>query len=109
MVSADSLDDVVERLRLFVAARDWERFHNPKNLAMALAGEAGELLAEFQWLTIEQSDAATNDPEMLKRVASEVADVAIYLLLLADRLGIDALDAISDKLNVNEARFPAVE
>ena len=78
------IEDLTARLREFVAARDWQRFHTPKNLAMALAGEAGELLAEFQWLTPEESTHVMADPEAGARVRAEIADVTIYLLRLAD-------------------------
>ncbi len=92
------------RLRAFAAARDWESFHTPKNLAMALAGEAGELLAEFQWLTPEES--ASLDEESLARVSSEMADVATYLIRLADVLGVDLIDAIHTKMTEVEIRYP---
>lgn len=73
------------QFRAFVAERDWERFHSPKNLAMALAGEVGELLEHFQWLTEAQSRALA--PEELEAVAMEIADVQIYLASLSDRFG----------------------
>lgn len=107
MVTEDRLVEVTERLRQFVAERQWAKFHNPKNLAMAIAGEAGELVAEFQWLTAEQSEAGSIDARVLERVTSEMADVAIYLLLLADRMEVDLLEAILRKVLANEVRFPA--
>ena len=76
-----------ERLREFSEAREWEIFHTPKNLAMALASEAGELLAEFQWLTAQESEKLSD--EKLKAVELEIADVMIYLVRLADVLGLD--------------------
>ena len=82
------IEELTRRLREFVAARDWQRFHTPKNLAMALAGEAGELLAELQWLTPEESANVMTDPEAAARVRGEVADVTVYLVRLADALGI---------------------
>ncbi|MEU4691612.1 nucleotide pyrophosphohydrolase [Actinoplanes sp. NPDC023714] len=85
-------------VRAFARDRDWEQFHTPKNLSMALAGEAGELLAEFQWLTPEQSAAVMDDPELGPRVRAELGDVMIYLVRLADTLGIDLIDAATDKL-----------
>ena len=90
-------------MREFAAERDWEQFHTPKNLAMALAGEAGELLAEFQWLTPEESANLT--VEQRAAVAEEMADVLIYLCRLADVSGIDLLPAAAAKLEANRARY----
>jgi len=100
-----TLHDLKERMAAFVRARDWEQFHTPKNLAMALAGEAGELLEHFQWLTPEQSSAL--GPERRREVAHELADILIYLIRLADRLGVDLLDATHEKIALNESRYPA--
>ena len=99
------LDDLSRRLQAFAAARDWEQFHSPKNLAMALAGEAGELLEHFQWLSEAQSQALTD--EKRDAVALELADILIYLLRCAERLDIDLLDAAYRKLAINEQRYPA--
>lgn len=93
-----------ETLRKFAAERDWDKFHTPKNLSMALAGEAGELVAEFQWLTPEESRHLTK--EQLLAVEMEIADVAIYLIRLADQLGIDIYEAAMAKIQLNEQRFP---
>lgn len=93
-----------ETLRKFAAERDWDKFHTPKNLSMALAGEAGELVAEFQWLTAEESRHLTK--EQLLAVEMEIADVAIYLIRLADQLGIDIYEAAMAKIQLNEQRFP---
>ncbi|WP_061294884.1 nucleotide pyrophosphohydrolase [Herbidospora cretacea] len=98
------IEEVAARLRAFAAARDWEVFHTPKNLAMALAGEAGELLAEFQWLTPEE--AASLDEESLARVRSEMSDVATYLIRLADVLGVDLIEAIHAKIDEVDKRYP---
>lgn len=95
------------RLRAFVAERDWAQFHNPKNLAMALVAEAGELVEQFQWLTPEQADAL--DPAQHDDVAMEIADVFIYLLELADRLNIDVLQAAERKLERNAQRYPVAK
>ena len=100
---------LVEQLRAFAAERDWEQFHTPKNLAMALAGEAGELLAIFQWLTPEQSTAVMDDPDLGQQIRDEVADVYAYLLRLADVLGIDPQAALAAKIESNEERYPASE
>jgi NTP pyrophosphatase (non-canonical NTP hydrolase) len=99
------IEDLTLRLREFVAAREWERFHTPKNLAMALAGEAGELLAELQWLTPEESAQVMKDETAGARVRAEVADVAIYLFRLADTLGIDVVEAAHAKLDEGERRY----
>ncbi|MFB4294224.1 nucleotide pyrophosphohydrolase [Nonomuraea sp. ATR24] len=93
------------RLRAFAAARDWEQFHTPKNLAMALAGEVGELVAELQWLTPDESRAL--DPETLARVTAELGDVTNYLVRLADVLGVDLVAAASAKLDTVERRYPS--
>lgn len=100
-----SVDDLARRLRQFARERDWEQFHTPKNLATALVAEAGELAAEFQWLTPAQS-AAPNSIQ-LDRMRAEAADVLIYLVRLADQLGIDLLAAAAAKIDANEARYPA--
>ena len=98
-------DDLSEKLREFSKSRNWEKFHNPKNLAMALAGEAGELVAEFQWLRPEESTANVLGDEKLKSIELEIADVQIYLLRLAERLNIALGEAVLEKLLVNETRF----
>ena len=101
---APSLARLRAGLRLFAAARDWQQFHTPKNLAMALSVEAAELLEHFQWLTAEQSmrlDAATR-----RAVADELADVLLYLTRLADVLDIDLLAAGQRKLKVNAKKYP---
>ena len=100
------LDELVVRLREFAQARDWEQFHTPKNLAMALAGEAGELLAEFQWLTPDESASVMADPEAAFKVRSELADVFNYLLRLADVLGVDLVQASQTKLDEVALRHP---
>ncbi len=101
-----SLDDLRLRLRTFAAERDWEQYHTPKNLAMALAGEVGELVALFQWCTPEQS-AEVMDTDRADDVRDELADVAIYLVRLADRLDVDLAEVAHAKLERNHRRFPA--
>ncbi|MEV7426671.1 nucleotide pyrophosphohydrolase [Streptomyces sp. NPDC091212] len=96
-----------ERLTEFAAARDWERYHTPKNLAAALSVEASELLEIFQWLTPEESARVMEDPESAHRVADEVADVLAYLLQFCAVLGVDPLTALAAKVERNEVRFPA--
>ena len=99
------LEELRARVRAFVEERDWNRFHSPKNLAMALSVEASELLELFQWLTEEESAAL--DPDRRRRVAEELADVLWFLVRLADRLDIDLLEAAERKLAVNAAKYPA--
>jgi NTP pyrophosphatase (non-canonical NTP hydrolase) len=104
-MTPDPIQDLAERLRRFAAERDWEPFHTPKNLAMALTGEAGELAAEFQWLTAEQS--AQLEPERMERVRQEAGDVLLYLVRLADQLDIDLIQAARDKIDHNARNYPA--
>ncbi|MCQ4212984.1 nucleotide pyrophosphohydrolase [Streptomyces longispororuber] len=95
-----------QRLSRFAAARNWQPFHTPKNLAAALSVEASELVEIFQWLTPEQSARVMDDPASAHRVEDEVADVLAYLLQLCEVLGIDALAALAAKIDRNESRFP---
>ncbi len=99
------LEELKERLRAFVAERDWDQFHSPKNLSMALAVEAAELVELFQWLTEEES--AAPDDSRRRRAAEEMADVLVYLVRLADRLDIDLLQAAGEKLRQNALKYPA--
>ena len=103
---ADSLDRLRAALRVFSAERDWDRFHAPKNLASALIVEAGELLEHFQWLSEAQSDALP--AQALADVRMELADVLIYLVRLADRLGVDLVAAAGEKMAISAQRFPPV-
>lgn len=102
----DRLVELQRRLREFAAQRDWEQYHTPKNLVMALAGEVGELVDLFQWLTPEESVEALSDPTRGPAVRSEIADVVIYLARLADVLGVDLFAAADEKLVTNSKRFP---
>ena len=102
---SDALRALQQRLAAFAAARDWEQFHSPKNLAMALSVEAAELVEEFQWLTEAESKAL--DADRRERVRLELADVFIYLLRLADRLDVDLMRAADDKIAHNERKYPA--
>lgn len=95
------------RLADFAAARDWQPYHTPKNLAAALSVEAAELLEIFQWLTPEEAGRVMADPDTAHRVADEVADVLAYLLQFCEVLGIEPLTALSAKIDRNEIRFPA--
>ncbi|MFF6779045.1 nucleotide pyrophosphohydrolase [Streptomyces sp. NPDC012637] len=94
------------RLADFAAARDWQPYHTPKNLAAALSVEAAELLEIFQWLTPEQAARVMTDPDRAHRVTDEVADVLAYLLQFCEVLEIDALAALAAKIDRNELRFP---
>jgi dCTP diphosphatase len=100
------LNDLQRELREFAAQRDWQRFHTPKNLVMALAGEVGELVELFQWLTPDESAAVMTRPGRADRVRDEVADVFAYLLRLADVLDIDLAEALREKVRRNEQRYP---
>ncbi len=100
----DSVDQLQARLRAFAQARDWERFHSPKNLSMALIAEAAELVEHFQWLTEAQSQQLA--PEQLEEVRLELADIFIFTLRCAERLDIDLIAAANDKIVINEGRFP---
>ncbi|MFI5493463.1 nucleotide pyrophosphohydrolase [Actinoplanes sp. NPDC051859] len=100
-----SIAELTESVRAFAQERDWEQFHTPKNLAMALAGEVGELLAELQWLTPEQSATVMADAELGARVRAEIGDVTIYLVRLCDVLGIDPVHAAREKLADSARRY----
>ena len=102
-----TLDDLAAELRRFAAERDWDRFHTPKNLAVSLAVETGELLEHVQWGSDEELAARFGSAEGREAVAEEMADVLIYLVRLADVIGVDLLDAASAKIASNAARYPA--
>jgi NTP pyrophosphatase (non-canonical NTP hydrolase) len=101
-----TLEDLTAALRKFVADRDWQQFHDPKNLAMLVASEAGELVAEYRWVRGDDADAHSREPSARTRIAAEIADVAIALLLLCDRIDLDLPQAITDKLASNAAKYP---
>ena len=102
----DRLASVVHELRKFVGERDWAQFHDPKNLAMAISSEAGELVAEYRWIDNRESDDWSHAPDNRRRVGAEAADVGIALLLLCDRVGIDLIDAMRDKIEANRGHYP---
>ncbi len=104
-MSKTEFDALKEEIRAFAQARDWEQFHTPKNLAMAITGEAGELAAEFQWLTAQQSVLEALSGERLEAISLEIADIQIYLLRLADVLRVDLPTVVRKKLEINESRF----
>jgi len=101
----DKLEQVRNHLRDFAAERDWDQFHSPKNLSMALIAEAAELVEHFQWLTEQQSSELPGDK--LEEVGQEIADIQIYLIRMADKLGIDLLGAVEKKIAINERKYPA--
>lgn len=103
-MSQDSIDALQTRLRAFAKARDWEQFHSPKNLSMALIAECAELVEHFQWLTEAQSMQLPRDKQA--EVRAELADIFIYLIRTADRLGVDLIQAAYDKAELNERRYP---
>jgi len=104
-MSENIIKELTDEVRSFADARDWHKFHTPKNLAMALAGEVGELLSEFQWLTPEESASDSLTAEQKKAIELEIADVQIYLLRLADVLSIDIAAVVREKIQINESRF----
>ena len=103
---AVALEDLVRDLRAFAAARDWGQYHDPKNLAMLVASEAGELVAEYRWVRGDEADAHSSEPEARARIAAEIADVGLGLLLLCDRIGLDFVAACKHKLARNAERYP---
>ena len=103
-MAPDNISTLRVAIRDFAQARDWEQFHTPKNLVMALSVETAELMEHFQWLTGEQSRQL--DPQTKAEVAQEIADVLIYLTRLADVLDIDPLQAAFDKIQINAQKYP---
>ncbi|NMC18996.1 MAG: nucleotide pyrophosphohydrolase [Thermogutta sp.] len=101
-----TLADLRRWVEEFVSARDWHRFHTPKNLAMALAIEAAELMEHFQWLTPEQSRQVATRPDRRDAAAEELADVLCYALALANELGIDVASAVFRKMEKNAVKYP---
>ena len=99
------MEAVRQRLREFASARDWDQFHSPKNLSMALSVEVSELVECFQWLTEEQSKSLSAD--QLASVADEIADVQLYLIRLTDKVGVDISAAVAQKIEKNELKYPA--
>jgi NTP pyrophosphatase (non-canonical NTP hydrolase) len=110
MASLDNTTTVTELRKLvadFVAERDWSQFHSPKNVSMALAIEAAELMEHFQWLTTDASRELANEPEKLAEVAEELADVIGYSFALANELGLDISSAVRAKMVKNAEKYPA--
>ena len=103
------VEALARALAAFARERDWEQFHSPKNLVMALTGEVGELSELFQWLTEDASKAACTDPKRAQDLRDELADVLLYLVRLADVLGVDLNAAAVHKLETNAAKYPVAK
>lgn len=99
------LEQVKLKIRQFAEERDWDQFHSPKNLSMALIAEAAELVEHFQWLTEKQSHELPEDK--LRQVEEEIADIQIYLIRLADKLGVDLIAAANKKIEINKKKYPS--
>ena len=104
-----TIADLRELVRSFVDARDWRQFHSPKNLTMALSIEASELMEHFQWITPDASRELGQDPVKLEAVSEELADIICYALAIANELEIDVSQAMRDKMQKNEKKYPADE
>lgn len=104
LMNSSDLNSLKHRLREFAKARDWDQFHSPKNLSMALSVEVSEIVEHFQWLTQEQSKNLPKDK--LHEVETELADTFIYLIRLADKLDIDLLKVATSKIEINEQKYP---
>jgi NTP pyrophosphatase (non-canonical NTP hydrolase) len=103
--STSDLTELRDMIRTFVNERDWDQFHTPKNIACALSVEAAELLEPFQWL--QNGEAQELGAEQLEHVRHEMADVLVYLIRLADKLDVDLMSAVADKMVLNRAKYPA--
>jgi dCTP diphosphatase len=101
-----SLQRLQEELRTFVAEREWAQFHDPKNLAMLLASETGELVAEYRWVKNDAADALSAEPAARARIVAEIGDVGIALVLLCQRIGVDPIEAMLAKLEKNREKYP---
>ncbi len=99
-------NELIEKLRSFVSERDWQQFHDPKNLAMLLASEVGELVAELRWIRNEDADSKLQEEPIRERVVDEIGDVVIAAFLLADRMGVDPIEAALRKLEKNGKKYP---
>lgn len=101
-----SVGELKEAVGAFIDARDWSRYHSPKNLAMSIAIEAAEIMEHFQWTTIEEARAAMEDPAVRSEVEEEIADVLIYCLSFMRHTNLDVSKAVLEKLEKNKTRFP---
>lgn len=103
-MTQDSIENLRKRLAEFAAHRDWDNFHSPKNLSMALIAEAAELIEHFQWLTEDESKQL--DADKLDEVSLELADILIYLVRIADKLDVDLIQSAEKKILINDSRYP---
>ena len=101
----NNFENLRAEIQTFVEERDWDQFHTPKNLAIALSVEASELLELFQWL--RSGDIDELGSKKLKQVRHEMADVLVYLIRLADKLDVDLIEAVTEKIEINKAKYPA--
>ena len=101
------MQELIEKIRAFARERDWDQFHSPKNLAMALSVEVAEVVEHLQWLSQEQSNRL--DADQLDKIRAEIGDVMIYLARLSDRLGIDPIQAAHEKMLVNVEKYPVAK
>ena len=101
-----NLEALAVRLKAFADARDWEKFHTPKNLAMALSVEVSELAEIFQWMTAEESSRVMSDQKLADAVRDELADITLYLVRLSAILKVDLMAEANNKIDRNEKRFP---
>ena len=104
LIDVSALEMALQR---FADERDWNQYHSPKNLAMALTGETGELVEIFQWLTEEQSKTVAQDPQTARAVRDELADVLLFLVRLSSVLGVDLNEAVTHKLDTNARKYPS--
>ena len=106
MTDIIDVDQLKETLSHFSKVREWEKFHSPKNLSMAIAGEAGELLEIFQWLTESESLHVKNEAAVKEKVSHELADIILYIIRMADQLNINLNEAILNKIEINNNKYP---
>ena len=104
-MSKEAISEIQEQIRRFAEDRDWDQFHSPKNLSMALSVEVSEIVEHFQWLTEQQSKELS--PAELEAVELELADAFIYMVALADKLNLDLIAAAAKKIAINEHKYPA--
>jgi dCTP diphosphatase len=105
-MSSDRLIEFQQKLREFSEQRDWTQFHNPKNLSMLIASEAGELLAELRWISAADSDLFIKNPDVRTKIQNEIADILIGVLMFCDRTGIDCYKAVEEKIEINANNYP---
>jgi len=105
--SSTTLAELKKLIADFVSEREWEPFHDPKNLSASIAIEAAELMEHFQWLRTDELDAVRNDAKAMAEIRDEAADIAAYLFSFATRMGIDLSEALSEKMKKNAVKYPA--